>query len=168
MRLGLPWRSDTAPRPRVTPARFEQTSIALEYVLDRLEDAPRPGVLDLGGPVASNLELYARHRARVTFADFYRFYEPERPKRADANDFSESIPRTAHHVDIILAWDLLNYLSLDEIGWLLANINETRSPGAVLLALVACAGSIPATVGTMWHSEHWNSWCQDEGPRWDW
>ena len=117
--------------------------MALEYLFSRLEEAPRPGVLDLGSPVASNVVLYARHGARITFADFYRFYEPSRAQHASARGFDELLPATTNHVDIIFAWDLLNYLSLEEIGWLLRSIGDRCGPGVVLLALVACAGSIP-------------------------
>ena len=92
MRLGLPWRSDPKPPLPVEAARFEQVSIALEHVMSRLEEAPRCGVLDLGAPIAANVELYARHGSRITFADFYRFYEPTRPDGANAKSFAELLP----------------------------------------------------------------------------
>lgn len=117
--------------------------MALGHVIGRLEDAPRPGVLDLGGPIGSNVELYARHGARITFADVFRFYEPS--ETANASDFAAMLPDRTSHIDIILAWDLMNYLSLAEIGWLVARVSESSAPGAVLMSLVACAGSIPET-----------------------
>ena len=144
MRLGLPWRSEPKPPP-VETARFEQTSIALEHVMSRLEGARRCGVYDLGAPVSANVELYARHGSRITFADFYRFYEPTRPHGASAASFAELLPATATQVDIILAWDLLNYLSLEEISWLGQSLSATCAPGAILLALVSCPGLMPAT-----------------------
>ena len=144
MRLGLPWRSDPKPPPPVEAARFEQTSIALEHVMRRLEEAPRCGVLDLGAPIAANVELYARHGSRITFADFYRFYEPTRPDGANAKSFAELLPASATRFDIIFAWDLLNYLTLEEIGWLGQSVSETCAPGAILLALVSCPGLMSA------------------------
>lgn len=145
MWLGLPWRSEPKPPPPVQGARFEQTSMALEHVMSRLEDAPRCGVLDLGAPVADNVQLYARHGSRITFADFYRFHEPQRPNGASAASVAESLPATAFQLDIIFAWDLLNYLSLEEITWLGQSVSARCAPGAVLLALVSCSGPMPAT-----------------------
>ncbi len=116
--------------------------MALEQIMTRLEDAPRCGVFDLGAPVAANVELYARHGAKITFADFYHFYEPQRPNAASV---AASLPATTHQVDIILAWDVLNYLSLDEISWLGESVRSRCAPGALLLALVSCSGLMPAT-----------------------
>lgn len=145
MRLGLPWRSEPKPHAPVTAVRFEQASIALEHVMSRLENAPRCGVLDLGAPVTANVELYARHGARITFADFYRFYEPQRPNGASAASVAATLPATASQVDVIFAWDVLNYLSLEEIAWLGQSVRSRCAPGALLLALVACSGSMPTT-----------------------
>lgn len=119
--------------------------MALEHIMSRLEAAPRCGVLDLGAPVAANVELYARHASRIAFADFYRFYEPQRPNGAGAASFAESLPTTATEIDIIFAWDLLNYLSLEEITWLGQSVSSKCAPGAILLALVSCSGPMPAT-----------------------
>lgn len=145
MRLGLPWRSVPKLAPRLAPEPLEQSSIALEYVSSRLEDAPRPGVLDLGAPIGSNLELYARHGARVTFADFHRFYEPTSGHPPSPARVAASVPASARRTDVIFAWDLFNHLSLEEIGWLGARVSETIAPGAVMLAYVANGGRIPAS-----------------------
>ena len=144
MRLGLPWRSEPKPPPPVETARFEQTSIALAQVMSRFEDAPRCGVLDLGAPVAANVELYARHGSRIAFADLYQFYEPTRPDGASAKSFAELLPASTTEFDIIFAWDLLNYLTLEEINWLGQSLSATCAPGAILLALVSCPGLMPA------------------------
>lgn len=108
--------------------------MALEHVITRLEDAPRPGVLDLGSPVSSNVALYARHGARMTFADLYRF---------DATP-GDVLPGKAFHIDIVFAWDLLNYLSLEEIESLGESVREKCAPGAMVLALISCPGPMPA------------------------
>jgi len=48
-------------------------------------------------------------------------------------------------VDVILAWDLLDYLSLEEIAWLGQSLTHHCAPGAIMLALVSCQGLIPET-----------------------
>lgn len=145
MRLALPWRSAPKPPLPVAAEHCEQTSMALTCVMSRLEDAPRCGILDLGAPVTANVELYARHGSKITFADFHHFYEAQRPNAESAAGVAESLPATASQVDVILAWDVLNYLSLEEITWLGQSVRSRCAPGALLLALVSCAGPIPAT-----------------------
>ena len=84
MRLGLPWRSSPSPPtpPFATqapaPKRHLNSSNALEHVATRLADAPPCTVLDLGPPISANLAFYARYGAKITIADFYRFYRPLR------------------------------------------------------------------------------------------
>jgi hypothetical protein len=119
--------------------------MALEHVMSRLEDAPRCGVFDLGAPVAANVELYGRHGSKITFADFYHFHQPQRPNGASAASVADALPAIAFQVDVIFAWDVLNYLSREEITWLGQSVRSRCAPGALLLALVSCSGPMPAT-----------------------
>ena len=54
------------------------------------------------------------------------------------------LPETASHTDIIFAWDLLDYLSLDEIEQLGERVRAKCAPGAILFALVSCPGPVRA------------------------
>lgn len=143
MRLALPWRSESPPPPEL--ARFEQASLALEHIVSRLDHAPHCGILDLGSPTAANLELYSRHDAKITFADLYRFYAPMRTGGTSSKLFTESLPRAPMQVDVVLAWDLFDYLSLDEITWLRQSLAQHCAPGAILHALVSSEGLISDT-----------------------
>jgi hypothetical protein len=145
MRLALPWHAEPPSPPPPEASHYEQASLALEHVVERLSRAPKCGVVDLGSPTAANLELYARHRARITFADLHRFYAPRRLAGADSERFNESLPKTPIQVDVILAWDLLDYLSLEEMHWLRAALSRHCAPGSLLHALVSSGGLIPET-----------------------
>lgn len=144
MSLALPWRSQPA-APPPEPARYEQPSLALDQIIARLGAAPRCGVLDLGSPTAANLALYAREGATITFADLHRFHAPTRVDGNTSNRFNESFPKTPMPVDVILAWDLFDYLSLDETTWLGQCLNQHCAPGAMVHALVSSQGPIPET-----------------------
>lgn len=142
MSLALPWRAarENVPLENVEP--FEQSSLALRHVTARLAGASRCGVLDLGSPTSSNIELYARHRARITFADLYRFYAPTRSAVSSPKRFAAALPGISTQLDVVLAWDLFDYLSLEEIGWLGEWLASHCARGALLFALVSCPGLV--------------------------
>ena len=157
MRLGLPWRRSspsppTPPFASQTPATKKlNSSNALEYVATRLEDASPCTVLDLGPPISENLAFYARYGAKITVADFYRFYHPLRGtslERAStrASLLDELVPHNAStRFDLVMAWDFLNYLTLDEIAWLMDGMSELCSSGALMFAIVTESGNTPET-----------------------
>ena len=117
----------------------------------RLEDVSPGSVLDLGPPISENLAFYARYGAKITVADFYRFYRPLRGNSLErastrASLLDELVPHKAStRFDLVMAWDLLNYLSLDEIAWLMDGTSELCSPGALMFAIVAGSGDMPET-----------------------
>lgn len=143
MRLALPWRVAPASPPLGETQSFEHPSLAFEQVAQRLAEGRRCGVLDLGSPTPANLALYSRHGARITFADLYRFYAPSRSANVTREDFADALPHTPTQIDVVLGWDLFDYLSLDEIAWLWGWLRGRLVPGALLYALVSCQGSVP-------------------------
>lgn len=143
MRLALPWRVASETPPLAEIPSFEQSALAFEYVAQRLAEGPRCSVLDLGSPTPANLALYTRHGASITFADLYRFYAPTRSAGSTRERFADALPHTPKPIDVVLAWDLFDYLSLEEIAWLGAWLRGCLVPGALLYALVSCQGSIP-------------------------
>jgi len=130
------------------PERYEQRSAALERVASCLEQTPRCRVLDLGAPTASNLDFYNKKRATIAVADFYRFFMDSRKTLQRASSrarlLDELLPHdTDTHFDVVLAWDLLNYLSSDEIAWIMDGLSELCGHGAIMLALIRCRGEMP-------------------------
>jgi hypothetical protein len=147
MRLGLR-RAPECSRPAAIVAHpTTQSSIALEVLLEYLDEAPRR-VLDLGPPVADNVACYAHFGAKISIADFYRFFLPRRAEGLEGASvgphlFRTLLPRDATRgFDVVLAWELLDYLSPDENTWLLHSLRELCSPGALLYALVASEGKL--------------------------
>lgn len=146
MRLGLR-RASQPTRPATTMERpSTQSSIALEALLDYLDEAPRR-LLDLGPPVADNLACYARFGAKISIADFYRFFVSRRAESLEGGVGSRLcrtlLPRDGTNgFDVVLFWELLDYLSPDENTWLLHSLRELCNPGALLYALVASEGKL--------------------------
>jgi hypothetical protein len=130
-------------------SRWRQRSIALEKLLPALPEEGGLRVLDLGAANPSNLDFFTRRGGQLTVADFYRSYLPKRAalkEGAKAAVFSELLaydPKT--RFDLILAWDLLNYLKKDELTLLIEGLHPYCLPGTMVLAFVATTSHIPAS-----------------------
>jgi hypothetical protein len=147
MQLGLR-RAFARTRPAaIVEHPSTQSSIALEALLEYLDRAPRR-VLDLGPPVADNLACYAHFGAKISIADFYRFFVSRRAEDPEGTSVGSHLFRTllpcdgTNGFDLVLAWELLDYLSPDENRGLLHSLRELCRPGALLYALVASEGKL--------------------------
>ena len=147
MRLSVPWRSDDTSVAKAKAAPVEQSSRALGPVLSRLESLSRGSVLDLGAPTTTNFLAYQERGARIAVADLYRFYAPTRPEEESEEPprFEPHLPGSVESFDVVLAWDVLNYLTKDEIGSLMSALSMRCSPGALVLALMAGGSRIAAS-----------------------
>lgn len=145
MRLGLRRRSERPAPPTPSSERSQQPSLALEHAVSLLATSPRCGVLDLGPPIPKNLTLYLRHQAKITIADLYRCLIPLRPDAKPSRElFDQLIPYDGTtNFDLVLAWDVLNYLTLDEIAALMESLNPYCSPSVMMLALVSSRCELP-------------------------
>ena len=153
MRLGLPFRSESASASRAGPSPSRQTSLALKSLLHSLDGSTRPSVLDLGAATGENLAFLSGLGARLSIADLYRSLLPVRDQLGPASDpssfFDDLLPGVpGAPFDVILAWDVLNYMTPEEIAWLTTSVGRRSKPGAVMLAFVASSGEIPVRPAT--------------------
>lgn len=135
---------------RAAPARNAQALISafkaplLERILGEPESEQRQVILDLGAPSQVLLDcLSARHPCRVEIADFAgtgglselgatEFLEER--GRAGIRDL---LPTPKDPLDLILFWDLPNYLSLAAFRELCAVLSDRAAPGCRLHMLIA-------------------------------
>jgi hypothetical protein len=145
------WRA-SAEEVEPSPAPAEHHAVAFAAALERLGGARGSRVLDLGPVVGANLEVFSRFARSVVIADLaaacglaesVRHGEPDRPARA----VDAVLASTYGQVDLVLAWDLLNYLSLDAVALLCGRLAERSAPGAALHALIATGTVMPARPG---------------------
>jgi hypothetical protein len=138
MRLPLFRGSERSGEPEGEPQHLEQSSLALKGLVSVLRGAAaRPNVLDLGEAIGVNIAFFARYRARVSIADLHRSLRKARLEDA----LLPSAPPA--RFDVILLWDLLNYLTPEEIGWLAKSLGRLSNPGATMLAFLASSREIP-------------------------
>ncbi len=125
-------------------------SLALGALLQRLEEGRLYSILDLGPARAGNLDFWVPTARRICFEDYYRtwadkgFVKPEEggsylPLLGELLSFREDV-----RFDIVLAWDIFNYLDHDHVRALVEYVGRSCPPGAILLALISSAAMIPA------------------------
>ncbi|HXU46509.1 MAG TPA: hypothetical protein VN783_13360 [Thermoanaerobaculia bacterium] len=126
------------------PPREVHGSLALAALWQELPPGGRLEVLDLGPPLGANVEFWGEAGARLHVGDLYGSLFAERDgseneSLAEILDLAEE-----ERFDLVLAWDLFNYLSREEIASLADFLRRVCRPGALVFALVAIGKTIPA------------------------
>jgi hypothetical protein len=112
-------------------------------LVNGLDETRRRVVLDLGAASTEMLALLSRGRCRVEIADFAHFggidmlnsLEPG-PSLIEAADSWFADQSEGDLIDLILCWDLPNYLTLDALSALMTAIGHRARPGAIGHALI--------------------------------
>ncbi len=108
-----------------------------------LDTAERHVVLDLGAASTATLALLGRFRCRVEIVDLAYFggikeLNTAAPGRALAGTAEALLPYppTGDAFDLVLCWDLPNYLTLNALSALMNAIRQRARPGALAHALI--------------------------------
>lgn len=140
-------------------SKISQKSLGLRALLPDAEDATLR-VLDLGTARTANLDFFSRYGGRLTVADFYSGLRPARAASMSDNErkaqaFAELLDYdSATRFDLILAWDLLNYLTPHEHELLMTSLEPFCLPGTSLLAYVSTQKEMPPAPSVYWiHDE---------------
>ncbi|MGH9319731.1 MAG: hypothetical protein ACRD3V_07550, partial [Vicinamibacteria bacterium] len=141
-RGGEPAGGATKSRSGRAPRGWEvvrQRSLALPKLVEPLESRTIKSfsVLDLGAASPANIEFFGGRGARLTVADF----------AASSIDALGALVRSdpGVHFDLVLAWDLLNYLQREKLGVLLTSLEPYFRPGTTIHAFIATARDMPAS-----------------------
>jgi len=124
---------------QLSPAAY--TSLGLNALLRPLKSDRKYRILDLGPALGANVEFWSQFYCRLTLDDFYSDYrarmdsEPETSRErllADLLSFDDQSV-----FDVILVWDLFNYLDPDELLMLVRQLSRWCRQGTVLFALIS-------------------------------
>ncbi|HEX2251833.1 MAG TPA: hypothetical protein VHQ65_01035 [Thermoanaerobaculia bacterium] len=146
------WFQRRRPEPRATEAATAAAethrSLALAELLGELHPDRRLHILDLGPAVGANISFWSdRHRCSVQVADFYRSL-PLPPGADPEEAVRDALPGAHGSVDLVLAWDLLNYLDRDLLGTLAGRLGKLCHRGSVLFAMMSTVPEIPREPGS--------------------
>jgi hypothetical protein len=135
-------------RPSVGEAGTDEarTTLGLKELLRGLPQDRKHSVLDLGPASSGNVHFFSGYSCRLYIADLFRTLRqggglpPEQSLALD-RELAATLPEGCY--DLILCWDLLNYLSSSQMEVLGRHLAERSRPGSRLFALIAPHGEIP-------------------------
>lgn len=140
-------RKPTPPEPGEA-ASGQHQSLALPLLVKRLGGGLRRRVLDLGPAVGGNVAFLAGLSCRVHIADLQQSLFPPDEARPTMSDeafeklLGEDLP-SGEGFDVILAWDLFDYLEESRIGVLSCHLGRLCPAGSLLLVLASTRREIP-------------------------
>ena len=146
---GSPGRREFTQSAEPRPPLYR--SPALNALLSRLSDEGAYNILDLGAASGANIEFFSRFRCRFQIADLPdALASPEVRALLEADPaagFRRVLPVGRDPFDVVLAWDLFNYVDRDQLRCLAADLAWLSRPGALMLAFISTAKEIPAQAG---------------------
>lgn len=129
--------------------RVEHHSPGLEVALGIASERESVRVLDLGPAVAANLDFLSAFARHVRFVDLLgdggpiselgEFEGQELRRRV-----REILPSDWGVYDLVLAWDLINYLDEVRVESIVERLRALSHGGTVLFAMIATTREIPA------------------------
>lgn len=132
----------------LNPGYATHRSLALTALSDQLLKERSYEILDLGPPISKNIEFWSQFQPKITIADFYRSLNAALPSSPDAPyeyNYETLLPGGPDaRFDIILAWDLFNYLEHDALEALIGCLSRVCRSGTFLFALIGFTQQMPA------------------------
>jgi hypothetical protein len=122
----------------------------LKLLFDRLQSGGRHLILDLGPAVGDNVQFFAQLSCKLFIADLYEsLFAPASRQPDGLRTFRKllqtDLPTTdGQAVDLILAWDLLNYLEPEYLRVLAESLASYSHRGTQMFAMVATHKEMPA------------------------
>ena len=126
-------------------------SLALNVLYNQFKKEKKYRILDLGPALGGNVDFFSQFRCTICIEDLYStlssfdYLSPEDGFSYDAV-FSYLLPyiRKARF-DLILAWDLLDFLDRDEFKHLIMHLGQYSRSGTLLFSLISTQNHIPET-----------------------
>ena len=141
--------SSPQPEPRQLPEPEVQRSLALKTLTRKLRSEEQYNVLDLGCSVRQNVEFCSNFCRKLYIEDFFctlssfDFLSPEDGVPLETV-YQYLLPfQPGTRFDVILAWDLLNYLEELEFRELMSHLGRFCRRDTLLLAFISTRKSIP-------------------------
>jgi hypothetical protein len=149
----MSWFSSRGAGPRKEQGRVQTVvepdvhrSLALSALFEGIRGR-KVNVLDLGSAVGSNVEFLSQYGCKLFIEDLYAARSSRTSGEGDlagSEFFADflSLPEDTRF-DVILAWDLFNYLHRKELATFSEQLRRFSHKGTLLLALISYHKQIP-------------------------
>ena len=135
---------------QLSSGSVQHHSLALKYVLRRLLEKRHARVLDLGAAIGPNVSFIGRYAPKLYISDLYNTLR-SRPAGLPKDRLrlerllSKELPASdLGAFDLILAWDLLNYLTGDQVAVLGQHLARACRRESLVFALITNSKQMPA------------------------
>lgn len=125
-------------------------TLALKYVLRRLMEKRHARVLDLGAAIGPNVSFVGRYAPKLYISDLYNTLRsrpgglPRDPKQLERL-FTQELPSSElGPFDLVLAWDLLNYLTGEQLASLGRHLARLCRQDSLVFALFTNSKEMPS------------------------
>ena len=123
-------------------------SPTLKVLLSRFAPDVPHRILDLGSVNSANVEFFSRFSCRLQIVDLLGTAAPGAASASHAAEpaqaLRQALPEGRRAFDVVLAWDVLNYLDPERIRALTTILLELTASGAQMLAFLFTGKEIPA------------------------
>lgn len=133
------------------PTETTCNSLAMDVLAKHIHGRRDCSVLDLGPGFGANIEFLSRFATKICVEDLYHTLsalgEPFSGERRLYCPVYETLLPYRDHVqfDVILLWNLLDYLDRDDIRRLAAHLATLSRRGTLVYAMISIRPKIPAT-----------------------
>ncbi|MDZ7841737.1 MAG: hypothetical protein U5R46_13135 [Gammaproteobacteria bacterium] len=123
----------------------ELTSGILPMICSMVHDEPGCNLVDLGTSTTDNCMLFSQAGARVFIDTSCKNLRSEVVLKSDLTpaDIDEVLAYCPEAIDVLLFWNILDYLSLEAVDYLMHRISKVMRPGGLLYAMVSQQRYIP-------------------------
>jgi len=127
------------------PTLQEHKSLAFRQLLHELSGGDKKRVLDLGRAIGGNVSFFSQFSCKLFIADIHQSLPSLTEEKAAFAAALEGVlpgPEAAP-VDLILAWDLFNYMELPQIEVLTQALAPLSGKKTLLFSMISTLKEIP-------------------------
>lgn len=133
------------------PVDIIHRSPGITAIYNELKTSTRNNVLDLGSASAASFQFFSRLSCHIHFEGLDTFLEEcgeawvsGEALRAGLDDYLSTFADDKPF-DVILAWDILNYVDRETLQWLIARLNQYSRANTLLHTVKYMGRNLPAT-----------------------
>jgi len=138
--------------PKLHPEPVVHSSLGLQALCQKIRDHATCDILDLGPARSGNIEFWSRFNPSIFIADLRSSLplpalaqDPDSEYAGPDWDFLLGLPEGRSY-DVILAWDLLNYIELPALSTFIGYLRRFCRPGTVFFALIFDQKQMPSEI----------------------
>jgi Methyltransferase domain len=142
-------RDKREPRPPAEAEPEIHRSLGLAALFEELRRGGKRQILDLGPAIGSNVEFLSQFGCKIYIEDLFAALATREGggdgEEAGPQFFAEFLPMSEPaSFDLVLAWDIFNYLTRKELGHFIRHLSQFCHPGTVVFSLISILKTIPA------------------------